>query len=58
MEESLAKMYTEDAKYSGEEDSFTFKLSMFHDICNKADVLQEAKLKAFPTMLGLLLLKN
>ena len=44
-------MYTDEAKYSGDDDSFAFKLSIFHDICARADIPPEAKLKAFPTML-------
>ena len=48
---NLAKMYTDETKYSGENDSFAFKLTIFHDICARADVPQEAKLKVFPTML-------
>lgn len=38
-------------KYSGENDSLTFKLTIFHDICARADVPYEATMKAFPTML-------
>ena len=53
----MAKIYTDKAKYSGEDDSFTFKLSIFHDICNRADVLPKAKLKTFPTMLKRLAIK-
>ncbi|MCJ1422270.1 hypothetical protein MMC29_000150 [Sticta canariensis] len=37
---NLVKMYTDEAKYSGEDDSFTFKLSIFHDICARADASQ------------------
>lgn len=48
---NMAKIYTEEAKYSGEDDSFDFKLSTFHDIYSKADVPAEAKIKTFPTML-------
>lgn len=48
---NLAKMYTEESKYSGENDSFTFKLAIFNDICSRADVPAEARMKAFPTML-------
>lgn len=48
---NLAKLYTDEAKYSGEDDSFTFKLAIFHDICAQANIPHEAKLKAFPTML-------
>ena len=48
---NLAKIYTDDAKYNGRNDSFIFKLAIFHDICSRADVPSEAKMKAFPTML-------
>lgn len=48
---NLAKIYTGDAKYSSRDDSFTFKLAILHDICSKADLPPEAKMKGFPTML-------
>jgi hypothetical protein len=48
---NLAKLYTNEAKYSDEKDSFSFKLTIFHDMCDRADVSQSAKLKAFLTML-------
>ena len=48
---NLAKIYIDEAKYSGKNDSFTFKLTIFRDIFARADVLHEIKLKAFPTML-------
>lgn len=48
---NLAKIYSDDAKYSGCNDSYIFKLAIFHNICLRADVLPEAKIKAFPTML-------
>ena len=35
---NLAKMYTEDNKYSGENDNFDFKLVIFHNLCNRADI--------------------
>lgn len=35
---NLVKMYTDEAKYSSENDDFTFKLTIFHDICDKANV--------------------
>ncbi len=44
-------MYIDEAKYRGKNDSFTFKVTIFHDICARADVPHEIKLKAFPTML-------
>ncbi len=55
---NLAKIYTNDAKYNGCNDSFTFKLAIFHDICSRTDVLPEVKMKAFPTMLKGLALNN
>ncbi len=48
---NLAKIYINEAKYSGRNDSFTFKLAIFHDICSRSDVPLEAKMKTFPTML-------
>jgi hypothetical protein len=48
---NLAKLYTNEAKYSDENDSFSFKLTIFHDMCDRADVPQSVKLKAFLTML-------
>ena len=44
-------MYTEDNKYSKEDDNFDFKFIIFYDLCNKTDVPQKAKVKAYPTML-------
>ncbi len=49
-------MYTDEAKYSGENDSFTFKLTIFHDICTRTDLPHKIKLKAFSTMLTYLAL--
>jgi hypothetical protein len=48
---NLAKLYTNEAKYNDENHSFSFKLTIFHDMCDRADVSQSAKLKAFSTML-------
>lgn len=48
---NLAKMYTEENKYGGNGDNFDFKLTIFHDLCDRADVPDVAKAKAFPTML-------
>jgi negative regulator of genetic competence, sporulation and motility len=47
----LAKLYSDEAKYSEENDNFSFKLIMFNDMCDRVDVSSEAKLKAFSTML-------
>jgi hypothetical protein len=48
---NLAKLYINEAKYNNENDSFSFKLTIFHDMCDRANVLQSAKLKAFSIML-------
>lgn len=42
---NLAKIYTDNTKYSGRKDSFTFKLAIFHDICLRADIPPETKMK-------------
>ena len=44
------------AKYNGENNSFSFKLMIFYDICTKADVIQKILLKAFLTILICLIL--
>ena len=48
---NLAKMYTEDSKYSGENDNFDRKLTIFHDLCDRVDLPLVAKVKALLTML-------
>ena len=49
-------MYIKNNKYSGEDDNFDFKLTIFYDFYSKADIPQKAKVKAYPTMLrGLIL---
>ena len=53
---NLAKIYINNAKYIGCNNSFTFKLAIFDNICLKADVLLETKIKVFLTILkGLVL---
>lgn len=49
-------MYTKEFKYSGENNSFIFKFVIFNDICSRADILFEARIKAFLTMLKVLVL--
>ena len=44
-------MYTENNKYSKKDDNFDFKLTIFHDLYSRVDVPQEAKVKAYPTIL-------
>ncbi len=48
---NLTKLYSDDAKYNEKNDNFSFKLTMFNDMCDRVDVLNEIKLKAFPIML-------
>src|SRR5450432_4171332 len=48
---TIAKIYTDDQKYNGTSDSFDFKLTIFHDICERAGLPREGYIKAFPTML-------
>ena len=48
---NTAKIYTEEQKYSNINESLNYKLTIFYNICNWADVPQKAYLKAFPTML-------
>ena len=33
---NLAKLYTKDTKYSGEDDNFDYKLMIFHNLYKKA----------------------
>jgi hypothetical protein len=47
----VAKIYTEEQKYDGTNGSFDHKLAIFHDICQRVDLPQEALMRAFPTML-------
>ena len=44
-------MYTEESKYSGEDDNFDRKLTIFNDLFNRVGIPQEAKIKGFPMML-------
>jgi hypothetical protein len=55
---NLAKLYTEESKYSEENNNFNYKLTIFHDLCDRANVLLRAKAKAFPTMLYSLALRH
>lgn len=48
---NLAEIYTKDVKYSGYNDSFTFKLAIFYNVFFWADVLPKAKIKIFSIML-------
>src|SRR6266576_3379533 len=48
---NTAKIYTEEQKYSGTNKSLDYKLTIFYNIYNQADIPQEAYFKAFPTIL-------
>ena len=48
---TLAKMYTEESKYSGEDNNFDRKLTIFNNLYNRVGIPQEAKIKGFPTIL-------
>ncbi len=47
----MTKLYTNKSKYNDENDSFFFKLTIFHDICNRVNIFQSIMLKAFSIML-------
>ena len=47
---NLAKIYVNNAKYYSYNDSFIFKLTIFHDVCLKADILPKVKIKIFLTI--------
>jgi hypothetical protein len=48
---NLAKLYTADAKYSGENDNFDYKLTIFLDLCGKASIPSPGLTQAYSTML-------
>ena len=47
----VVKMYTDDQKYSGVDESFDYKLRIFYDICERSGLPPAGYAKAFPTML-------
>ena len=48
---NLIKLYIDKAKYSGEKDNFDYKLTIFLDLCSKANVPQDGLNQAYSTML-------
>ena len=48
---TVIKLYTDDQKYAGTNESLDYKLTIFYNICNRARLPQEAYMDAFPTML-------
>jgi hypothetical protein len=55
---NLAKMYTDESKYSGENDNFDYKLVIFNDMCSRVDIPDAIKARAYPTMLRSLALDH
>jgi hypothetical protein len=48
---NLAKLYTDEQKYSRDNDTFDYKFNIFLDLCERTDVPPDIHIKAFPTML-------
>ena len=44
---NLAKMYSDETKYSDENNSWNFKFIIFHDMCARAEVFETVKLMTF-----------
>jgi hypothetical protein len=44
-------MYLEDNKYNSQNDNYNYKLTIFRDICRKANILEHVKPIAYPIML-------
>jgi hypothetical protein len=47
----IAKILTNDQKYDGTNSSFNQKQTIFHDICRRVELPQEAIMRAFLIML-------
>lgn len=47
----MAKIFIDKTKYSGKNDGFIFKLTIFFDIYAKTDLIQEISLESLFTML-------
>jgi hypothetical protein len=48
---TLAKIYTEESKYSKEDNNFNHKLIIFNNLYNRVNILQKVKIKGFLIML-------
>ncbi len=44
-------MYSDETKYTSENDAFQYKLIMFHDACSRVDISFEARRKTLFLML-------
>ncbi len=47
----IAKIYIDDQKYNGVNDSFDFKLTIFYNICKRSGLLLEGYIVAFFSIL-------
>jgi hypothetical protein len=41
----------DESKYTGQDDNFDFKLVIFYDLCGRVGVTEEAKVRAYLTIL-------
>jgi hypothetical protein len=48
---NLAKLYTENTKYSSKDNNFNYKLIIFQDFCKKAALFQQVFAQAYSTIL-------
>ena len=46
----VTKMYIDDQKYNGVNKSFDFKLTIFEDICRRADLQLDGYIVVFPNV--------
>ena len=53
---NLAKIYIDKSKYTRQDNNFDFKLIIFHDLCGRVSIPNEAKVKAYLIMLSNLVL--
>jgi hypothetical protein len=48
---NLAKLYTDESKYNSENDNFDFKLTIFTDLYQKANIFKQEFSQAYSTIL-------
>jgi hypothetical protein len=53
---NLVKLYTDEFKYNNENDNFNFKLTIFTDLCQKADIFKQEFSQAYSIILRSLVL--
>ena len=52
------KIYTDESKYTGQDNNSDFKLVIFHNLCSRAGAPKEAKVRPYHTMLSNLALDH